>query len=175
MSERDAKRAQVRRKVAASQERLTRESQTASQHQRNASPSSLQGPLSRIKDHPWLTVSAGLAAGVLIGVLFPKRLGGKIAQGAVTLATLATEASRTFGRQAAAVASEAGREGIDKANDFSRHAAEFASEGLAKLDEETAPFRRSAIRMASDAGGNARGAGLAVAREAIRIVSRIRK
>ncbi|MDE2436870.1 MAG: hypothetical protein KGM49_11480 [Sphingomonadales bacterium] len=160
MSEADAKRERIKAKVAASQERLTRDSAALPVASRRANLPDAYPPedyRSLAAEYPLLTVAAGIGAGLLIGALVPKRFGGKLGKRALAIATVAGELGLAYGKHASNAALEAGQE------------------GLAKAGEASAPLRRKAVRMAGSAGGSARSTGLAVAREVLKLATRIRK
>lgn len=155
MSEADQKRERIRDKVAASQARLQRESEELPalpqrQHFPDAYPP--EDYRSLAAEYPWLTVAAGVGAGLLLGAVLPKGVGGKLGKRALTAATLAAEFGLAMSRKAGDKASESG------------------SEGLRKIGEVTAPLRQRASR----GGSAARTAGLTLAREAIRIAAKRR-
>lgn len=104
-------------------------------------------------EYPWLTVAAGLGAGLLVGAVLPRGLGGKFGKRALTAAALAAEMGLALSRKAGDAAGESGREGLRRAS------------------EASAPLRQRAAR----GGSAARSAGIALAREAIRIAARPRK
>ncbi len=160
MSDHDARRERIRSKVAASQDRLKRESDTlpavpARKRLPDAYPPDSYATLA--KEYPWLTIAAGLCTGLIVGALLPRNFGGKLGRRAVALATLATEHGLALGKQAGEAVSEAGRE------------------GLTRVAQEAAPMRRGATRAAGLVSGSARNMGIAAAREAIRFAIRVRK
>lgn len=160
MSDTDTKRGRIKAKVAASQERLKRETEGTALVPRRVNlpdaypPEDYRGLAA---EYPLLTVATGLGLGLLVGALLPKRFGGRIGKRALTLATMAGELGLALSRQAGAAALDAGQEGLTKAASAS------------------APLRRRAVRIAGSAGGNARTVGLAVAREAVKLAIRARK
>ena len=153
VSKADEQRARIRGKVAASQDRLRRESEELPalpqrQHFPDAYPP--EDYRSLAAEYPWLTVAAGVGAGMLVGALLPKGAGGKLGKRALTVATLAAEFGMAMSRKAGDKASESG------------------SEGLRRIGEATAPLRQRASR----GGSAARSAGMTLAREAIKIAAR---
>lgn len=160
MSEADVRRERIRSKVAASQARLSRESDAlpatpARPHFPDAYPPEDYRTLAA--EYPWLTVAAGVGAGLLIGALLPRRFGGKLGKRALAVASVAGELGLALSKQARDAAVEAGQG------------------GLAKVSESSAPLRQRAARAAGSARGNARSAGLIVAREALKLATRVRK
>lgn len=160
MSEADDKRQRIRDKVAASQERLQRESANLP-----ATPSPARFPdayppedyASLAKEYPWLAMAAGLGAGLLVGALLPKGFGGKLGKRALAVATVAGELGLALSKQAGEKAAEAARDGVTR-----------AGQGANRV-------RSQVSRVADHTRTRARGAGLAIAREAIRLAARVRK
>lgn len=160
MSETDEKRERIRSKVAASQARLTRESEDLPALPPRASFPDAYPPedyRTLAAEYPWLTVAAGVGAGLLIGALLPKRFGGKLGKRALSVATVAGELGLALSRQARDAAREAGQE------------------GLARVSETSAPLRQRAARAAGSARGSARSTGLMIAGEAVKLAARLRK
>lgn len=160
MSEADEKRKRIREKVSASQERLKRESGAKA-----AAPSPARFPdayppedyRSLAREYPLLTVAAGIGAGLLLGAILPKGVGGKFGRRALAAATVAAELGLTLSKQAGEKAAGAGREGLSK-----------AGEGASEL-------RGKVIQLTTPARATARSAGLVIAREAIKLAARARK
>ena len=149
MSEADEARQRIKDKVAASQERLQRDSGLLP-----AVPSPARFPdayppedyRTLLKEYPWLAVAAGLGAGLLLGAVLPRGLGGRIGKRALAAATVAGELGLALGQQAR----------------------EKAAEGTGDLAGRVA-------RVSSPARSKARGAGLAIVREAVKLAGRTRK
>lgn len=160
MNETDDKRQRIRDKVAASQERLQRDSAELP-----AIPSPTRFPdayppenyRSLAGEYPWLAMAAGLGAGLLFGALLPKGTGGKLGKRALAAATIAGEVGLALSKQAR-----------DKAADASR-------EGLARTGESAAQLRGRVNRAVDPARQRARSTGLVIAREAIKLAARVRK
>lgn len=104
-------------------------------------------------EYPWLSVAAGLGAGLLIGALLPRGTGGKFGKRALAAASLAAEVGLALTNKAGDAVEEAGRE------------------GLRRVGEAAQPLRNRAAR----SGASARSAGLNLAREALRIARRVRQ
>ncbi len=104
-------------------------------------------------EYPWLTVAAGLGAGLLLGAALPRGLGGKFGKRAFAAASIAAEVGLALSRKAGDAAEESGRD------------------GLRRIGEAAAPLRQRAVR----GGTSARSAGLVLAREALKLASRKRK
>lgn len=156
MSEIEARRSRIRQRIEKSQDRLTRESEAVTPIPRRE-PLPDRHPPESYRDlageYPWLTVAAGVGFGLLIGALVPRGVGGKLGRRAVGAAAAAAELGLLLSKQARDKAADAGRE------------------GLAELGERTAPLRQRATR----ASGAARGTGVRLAGEAIRLATRLRK
>jgi len=150
--------ARIRDKIAASQARLSRDSADLPETPRIVPLPDAYPPesyRSLAGEYPWLAVAAGAGVGLLLGAALPRTFGGRIGRRALAAATVAGELGLALSRQARDTASEA------------------ASEGLDYADEKTAPLRQNARRMAGAAGGQARSAGLILAREAIGLAARL--
>lgn len=155
MSEADTRRDRIRGKVAASQARLQRESdELPAAPERKVLPDAYppESYRSLAGEYPWLTMAAGLGAGLLLGALVPKAAGGKLGKRAFAAASLAAEFGLALSRRAGTQAEERGRE------------------GLRRVGEATAPLRQRAAR----GSRSARDTGLVLAREALKLAARRR-
>lgn len=145
MSSLEPRQERIAAKIAASQARLDRSSES-----RPALPSKDAYPpedyRSLIAEYPWLAVAAGVGLGLLAGSLAPKKAGSKFGKRALTLAIAAGELGIAFSKQAGERASEAGRDGLAMAKESGRQV-----------------------------GSTARSTGATIAREAIRLAARVRK
>ncbi|MFM5884633.1 MAG: hypothetical protein ACKOQ3_04775 [Novosphingobium sp.] len=156
MSDAETPRDRIKAKVAASQQRLKRESDAVPMIPQRANlpdaypPENYRGLAA---EYPALTVAAGIGIGMLVGALLPKRAGSKLGRHALTLATMAGELGLALSKQAR----------------------DAGDEGLAKVTTASAPLRRRATRLAGTAGTGARSAGMLVAREALKLATRVRK
>lgn len=156
MSKTDPRRDRVASRIAASQDRLKRESEGLPAHPRRDPlpdrdpPEDYRG---LAREYPWLTVAAGVGIGVLIAALLPRKFAGKTAKRAMGIATVAAELGLTYGRQARNAAGEA------------------AHDGLTMLEEGTAPLRQRAV----SAGKTVRSRSTRLANEAIKAVAALRK
>jgi ElaB/YqjD/DUF883 family membrane-anchored ribosome-binding protein len=156
VSDADARRARIKDRIAASQERMQRDSlRLPAVPKRETLPDAYppEDYRSLAREYPWLTVAAGAGLGLLAGALLPKRLGGKLGKRALSAATVAAELGLALSRQAGSK----------------------AAGGLSHLEESTAPLRQRAGRAVGTARSGARGAGATLAREAIRLAARMRK
>jgi ElaB/YqjD/DUF883 family membrane-anchored ribosome-binding protein len=153
----EAKRSRIKEKIAASQARLRGEAVSVPPPRRNfpdAHPPEDYRSLAR--EYPWLSIAAGLGAGLLIGALLPKQAGSKLGKRAVGLATVAGELALMLSKRAG-----------DAAQD---NAVRLGS----RIDGGTADIRGKARRTAGRAAGSARSAGQVVVREALKLASRAR-
>lgn len=152
MSEANSRSERIRGKIAASQDRLQRESAAsvaipARTHLPDAYPPESYRSLAA--EYPWLVVAAGAGLGLLAGALVPKQFGGKLGGRLLTAATLAAE----FGM---AMSKQAGRD----------------------EPEVPAPLNTPASRVrarVSRSAGTARSTGLMLAGEAIKLAARARR
>jgi len=160
VSEAEAKRERIKAKVAASQSRLTRDSDEMpiAPHRQNlpdAYPP--EDYRSLAAEYPWLTVAAGMGAGLLIGAFLPKGFGAKAGKRVISAAALVGKLGLAYGKQAREAAAELGQD------------------RLAKMEAGVAPFRKHAASAADAARDNARSIGWLLAGEAIRLVIKRRK
>lgn len=153
----DDRRERIKAKVAASQARLNRDGDLAPAPHRlpnlpDAYPPDNYRTLAG--EYPLLTVGLGLGMGLLAGALLPKRKSsGLLSKRTVALLSAAAEIAITASKQAG-----------DRERDV------FASVfGTAK------PAATRAKRTADLAGRKAQGLALGATREAVRLVSRVRK
>jgi ElaB/YqjD/DUF883 family membrane-anchored ribosome-binding protein len=136
----EAKRAQIKQKVAKAQKRNEDRGRTTIVDR--AGEQALDAKdrfVAFAREHPLATVAGGLAMGVLISGLFKRsptrRLGRKAAKAAGNLATLGAELAIVYGQQALEAAQEARHAGAEKieelgsaARDAGRDATDRASE-----------------------------------------------
>ncbi|HVR91797.1 MAG TPA: hypothetical protein VHG29_12005 [Novosphingobium sp.] len=166
MSDTDAKRSRIKTKIAASQARLTRDGEATAPRKRtpqsDASPPEKFSALAR--EYPLLAMAGGIAVGVVIAALLPRSIGRKLGRRAAAVATIASELGALYGKQAIDAASEAGREAREKIGELGE-----------VIDDNTAETRQRAARMVGNAAGNARSAGLTLARSAVRLAARARR
>ena len=163
MSQTDQRRSRIATRISASQDRLKRNSNAKTAKPRRAPlpdgypPENYRG---LAREYPWLTVAAGLGAGILIAALLPRKFASKAARRAVGAATVAAELGLAYSKQARDVAAEAAHDGLEKIGD-----------GLEKFGDSTAPLRERA----TSAGKSARSEGLRLAGEAMKFATRLRR
>lgn len=160
MSSAKDKQERIRQRIAASQDRLTRDSEVLPALPPRKAPADAYPPedwRTLAREHPWLVVAAGAGAGLLVGALIPRKTGSKLGSRALGLVAAGAELALALGRNARDAA------------------AENARDGLARLDEETVSLRRRAGAAAGAASRSARSTGVKLAAEAIRIAAQLRR
>jgi ElaB/YqjD/DUF883 family membrane-anchored ribosome-binding protein len=160
VSDADAKRARIKDKITASQDRLRLGKLGTPVLLPLADDYPPEDVRSLAGQYPWLTVAAGAGMGLLLGALLPKKAGSKLGKRAFTLATIGAELGLALSKQARERAGEAGRDGLAKLGDLGE-----------SLGENTGEFRRRAGR----AAGSARSTGLTLARQAVKLAARARR
>ncbi len=136
----DAKRQQLKKKIAAGQARNRDMGRTTIVDRAGEKAIEAKDRFVEFaKEHPIATVAGGLAVGVLISGLFKRsptrRLGNAAAKRAGAIAALGAELALTYAQQAIAAASEAGRDGAHKLGEFGETFGDSArSSGRAALD-----------------------------------------
>ena len=160
MTDPDPKRTRIKQKIAASQDRLKRESAAAPARTNLADRDPPETYRSLAAEYPWLSVAGGVALGLLAGALLPKGAGSKLGRRVVAAATIASELGLAFGKSARAKAEEAGREGAARLSDLG----ETVGEGAADLRQR-----------ATMAANRTRSSGLKLAGQAIRLAARVRR
>lgn len=105
---------------------------------------------------PGLAIGGGLLVGLIAGALIPRGTARRLAQGAVTVAAVGSEVGLTLARQAG----ENAREAAGEAGEHLRSGAERAGAGARRLQRGTVA-----------AASGATGAGLELARAALRFIA----
>jgi len=152
----DAKRQQLKTKVAAGQARNRDLGRTTIVDRAGEKAIEAKDKFVEFaKEHPVATVAGGLALGVLISGLFKRsptrKLGGIAAKRAGTIAALGAEFALAYAQQAMTAANEAGRDGAHK---------------LGELGETVGGSARSTGRAALDRAGDLSDAARTVTRDA---------
>lgn len=165
MSETEDKRSRIKDKIAASQERLRRDT-VGVPPVRHTLPDAHppQNYRSLAAEYPWLSVAGGLAVGALLGALLPKTAGSKFSRRAMGFASVAAELGLALSRQARDAAGDAAESGATRLGEIGH-----------RIDEGTADLRTRARRQAGIAASSTRSTGQRVMREAIRIATKARK
>lgn len=156
MSKTDPRRDRVAKRIAASQERLQRDSdKVPAKPRRDPLPDAWppEDYRSLAKEYPWAAMAAGVGIGALVAALLPRNFITKAGRRALGAASVAAELGLAFSKQARETAGEA------------------AHDGLTKFDETTAPLRQRA----TNAGKSARSRGMRLAGEAMKLATRLRK
>lgn len=140
----DAKRQQLKDKVAAGQARHRDMGRTTIVDRAGEKAIEAKDKFVEFaKEHPVATVAGGIALGILVSGLFKRsptrRLGSKAAKAAGGVAALGAEFALAYAQQAMAAANEAGREGAHK---------------LGELGETVGTTARSSGRAAADRAGD---------------------
>lgn len=166
VSDGDTKRKAIRDKVAAAQADLAKPAVP------ERDPP--EGLKALAMDYPFALMLGGVAAGVVIGALLPKGAARKLTRGAIAAATVAGELGLTYGRNTLEAANETAatvtREGRLKLEDLSGKLADLSE----SVGENANEAGKRALAVASDAAEGARGTGLRLARQVIKLTSQLR-
>ena len=150
MTDSEAKRARIKDRIAASQDRLRRDDSGQPALQRFPDQHPPEDYRSLAGQYPLLTMAGGLAAGVLIGALLPRKVGGKLGARALSAATIAGELGLALSKTARNRAGQTGRESI------------------ARIGEGSSQLR-------TRAAGTARSAGLALVEQGLKLAAKARR
>lgn len=90
--------------------------------------------VSFVKSHPVLTVAGGLALGLAISALLPRRASGKLRQRALRLAEAGASAAFAFGQDALDKAEDGGAVARKKASIFAAQAEKLSEKAVAKAE-----------------------------------------
>src|SRR5690606_38965398 len=115
----DAKRTQIKKKVANAQKRNEDRGRTTIADRAGQRAIDAKDTFTHFaREHPLVTVASGLAIGVLVSALFKRsparRIGRKAAKAAGNLATVGAELAVVYAQQALEAANEAGQAGAEK-------------------------------------------------------------
>jgi predicted lipid-binding transport protein (Tim44 family) len=146
----EAKRARIKDRITASQDRLRRDQGGKPALQRFPDQHPPEDYRSLAGEYPWLAMAGGLAAGVLIGALLPRQAGSKLGARALSVATIAGELGLALSKTARSRAGKTGRDGMTR-----------IGEGRTQLR--------------SRAAGTARSTGLAIVEQAIKLAAKARR
>jgi hypothetical protein len=136
----DAKRTQLKQKVAAAQKRhADRGTTTIVDRAGERAIEAKDKFFDFVREHPVATVAGGLALGVAISALFKRsptrKLGNRAAKTAGSLAAIGAEFALGYAQQALAAASEAGKAGADKLEDLGTSARDAGREAAGRAGE----------------------------------------
>lgn len=155
----EAKRTQLKQKVAAAQKRnADRGTTTIVDRAGERAIEAKDKFVEFVREHPVATVAGGLALGVLISGLFKRsptrKLGNRAAKTAGSLAAIGAELALAYAQQALTAASEAGKAGADKLEDLGATARDAGREAAGRANE-IGDAARSATRDARKRIGKA--------------------
>lgn len=105
------------------------------------------------REHPGLILAGGLAVGLLVGALIPRRKGGRLLRNAASLAAVAGELALMLGEQ-------------------TREKADGARGQIADLSRKAGSAGRRVAHSGLEKGDEAREAGLRLARKAVKAMAR---
>jgi hypothetical protein len=153
----DAKRQQLKSKVAAGQARNRDMGRTTIVDRAGEKAIEAKDKFVEFaKEHPVATVAGGLALGVLVSALFKRsptrKFGGRAAKAATGVAALGAEFALAYAQQAMAAANEAGREGAHKLGELSENASASARTTGRAAAERAGEWTESARLVTRDAG-----------------------
>jgi hypothetical protein len=129
----EAKRNQIKRKVAAAESRNQARAAAPSFTERAGEKAvEVRDKFTAFaREHPIATVVGGLAVGILVSSLFrgspTRKAGRKLGEKAVSLAALGAELAVAYAQQAMEAASEAREAGADRLGGWSEDAAEYVA------------------------------------------------
>jgi len=155
----DAKRTQIKKKVAAGQARNRSKTENTTTVFDRAGEAAIEAKdkfTAFAKEHPIATVAGGLAIGVLIASMFkaPRRAAIKGGSKAAGLAAIGAELALAYAQQAMEAASEAGRAAapkIEKFGDTARRAGSDAAQRAGDAGEAALSVTREAGKRLSKA------------------------
>jgi hypothetical protein len=155
----EAKRKQIKKKVAAAESRNeARSERTAIDRAGEKAIEAKDKFTAFAREHPVATVAGGLAIGVLVSMLFrgspTRKAGKKLGTRAAGLAAIGAELAMAYAQQAWEAAEEAGRTGAAKLDEFG----ETIGRGAHDLGGDAAGYAASARAKARKAGKSISGA-----------------
>jgi ElaB/YqjD/DUF883 family membrane-anchored ribosome-binding protein len=155
----EAKRTQLKRKVAAAQKRNDDRGRTTIVDRAGERAIEAKDKLTDfVRAHPVATVAGGLALGVIVSSFFKRsptrKLGNRAAKSASGLAAIGAQFAMAYAQQAIAAAAEASKTGAEKLDDLST-AARGAGREAADKAGEIGDAARSATRHAGKRLGKA--------------------
>jgi uncharacterized membrane protein YebE (DUF533 family) len=153
----DAKRQQLKTKVAAGQARNRDMGRTTIVDRAGEKAIEAKDKFVEFaKEHPVATVAGGLALGVLVSALFKRsptrKLGGRAAKAAGGVAALGAEFALAYAQQAMAAANEAGRDGAHKLGEFGESVGTSARSTSRAAADRAGEWTESARLVTRDAG-----------------------
>jgi uncharacterized membrane protein YebE (DUF533 family) len=153
----DAKRQQLKTKVAAGQARNRDMGRTTIVDRAGEKAIEAKDKFVEFaKEHPVATIAGGLALGVLVSALFKRsptrKLGGRAAKAAGGVAALGAEFALAYAQQAMAAANEAGRDGAHKLGEFGESVGTSARSTSRAAADRAGEWTESARLVTRDAG-----------------------
>jgi hypothetical protein len=133
----DAKRKEIKRKVAAAESRneIRAESPSLTDRAGEKAIEAKDKFAAFAREHPLATVAGGLAIGILLSSLFrgspTRKAGEKIGRKAAGLAAIATEMAIAYAQSAMDAASEAREAGAEKLGEWSEDATDYVASARA--------------------------------------------
>jgi hypothetical protein len=156
----DAKRTQLKKKVASAQKRNEDRGRTTIVDRAGERAIGAKDEFFRFaREHPLTTVAGGLAIGVLVSAMFKRsptrKIGRKAAKTAGNLATMGAELAVVYARQALEAASEASQAGAEKLEELgsaARDAGRDATRRAGELGHRAGDLGDAARDATRDAG-----------------------
>lgn len=100
-----------------------------------AEPKASEKVIDFVRKHPVVTVAGGVAIGVALSALLPRRSGRKLLGRAINLAEAAGAATMVFGRETSEKAQDLGREARNKAGELATRAGDAGDATAARLEK----------------------------------------
>ncbi|MEO6388229.1 MAG: hypothetical protein ABIT16_08800 [Croceibacterium sp.] len=154
----EAKRTQLKKKVAAGQQRNQDRGRTTMVDRAGERAIEAKDKFAAFaKEHPIATIAGGLAIGVLVSGLFKRsptrKLGAQLGSRAAGFAAIGTELALAFAQQAMETAEEAGRTGAVKLEGLSETLGGTARSASKEAMSRAADFGQSARVVGREAAG----------------------
>lgn len=134
-----------------------------------------------VKEHPVLTVAGGIAAGIVVSALLPRKASRKLVGKAVNFAEAAGAATAMFGRETGEKAHALGQDARHKADELASRAARTGDAAAARVEKyglaamaAAGALARAATRRAEKLGDTATDKGHRIADMASELKQRIK-
>lgn len=145
----EAKRTQLKKKVAAGQKRNEDRGRTTFVDRAGEAAIEAKDKFTAFaKEHPIATVAGGLAIGILVSGLFKRSPTRKLGSKAAGLAAIGAEFALAYAQQALEAANEAGKVGASKLEDLGSSARSAGRAGA----ERAGDLSETALQVSRDAG-----------------------
>lgn len=149
----DAKRSQIKDKVAAGQKRNEDRGRTTIVDRAGEAAIEAKDKFTAFaKEHPIATVAGGLAIGILVSGLFKRSPTRKLGSKAAGLAAVGAEFALAYAQQALEAANEAGRVGASKLEDLGETLGSTARTAGRAGAERAGDLGETALSVSRDAG-----------------------